>query len=77
MQEPNSFRDIIDRWPTAAEFARVIAGEEMTRQGRIWRRRDRVPPKYWPALKRAWIAAGHGPLPDETLVRFWWAGGGR
>lgn len=40
----SSFRDLIDRWKSAAEFARMCGANEDS--GRIWYRRDRVPERY-------------------------------
>ncbi|MAD98956.1 MAG: hypothetical protein CMB99_16640 [Flavobacteriaceae bacterium] len=40
----SSFRDLIDRWPSAAAFARDAGANEDS--GRIWYRRDRVPERY-------------------------------
>ncbi len=42
--EISSFRDLIDRWDSAAAFARDCGANEDS--GRIWYRRDRVPESY-------------------------------
>lgn len=49
---PPDFRDLIDRFPSAREFARLVAGVEHQDKGKIWRRRNRVPSAYHAAVVR-------------------------
>jgi hypothetical protein len=41
----DTFRAVIDAWPSLAAFARDIGTSENTAKG--MRRRDSIPPEYW------------------------------
>jgi hypothetical protein len=43
--------DIIDLWPSQADFAADCGAKWMT--AHQWRRRDKIPPEYWAALVRS------------------------
>ena len=77
MQDVETFRDLMDRWPSARAFAREIAGADLQDQGKIWKRRNRVPKHYWSQLRASALRRGLGELTDETLERLWALGGGR
>lgn len=47
---PTDFRALIDRWDSPATFARLVAGPAHSSKGKIWRRRNRVPVEYHPAV---------------------------
>lgn len=40
-----TFRDVIERWPSLAAFARDIGVEEGT--AKQWRSRSKIPAEYW------------------------------
>lgn len=64
-------------WRSARAFARDIGGESMAEQGRIWRRRNRVPRHYWPRLLERLAERGHHGFTEDMLETFWARGGGR
>ena len=41
-------KDIIDAWPSLANFAAEHGVKYDTAKG--WRRRNSIPPRYWPAI---------------------------
>ncbi len=47
----HSHKDIIDAWPSLVNFA-VEHGVKYD-TAKAWRRRDSIPPQYWPAIVAA------------------------
>lgn len=47
-----SFRDIINRWKNAEEFGRDL-GLKGYSHGRVMKRRNSIPPAYWPKVLEA------------------------
>lgn len=45
---PNSFRELIGRWPRTRDFARDAGCSPLL--VRQWRHRNFVPPQYWPGI---------------------------
>jgi len=41
----NTFREVIDLWPSRAAFADAIGAERVT--ARSWWQRDRIPSAWW------------------------------
>ncbi len=68
---PNSFQGLIDLWPSQRAFGRDVLGAP--EQGRVVRRRNRIPRKFWPALKIAARALGL-VLTDDYLRQLYDAG---
>jgi len=65
--EPHSISDLIDRWPTIAEFASDVGcGYEAARQ---MRRRQRIAPEHWPAVVAACAARSIAGVTFEWLAR--------
>lgn len=47
-----SFSSIIDKWPSAEQFGRDL-GLKTYAHGRLMKRRNSIPPIYWPKLLKA------------------------
>lgn len=77
MQVVDDFRAIIALWRSARSFARDIGGPSMAEQGRIWRRRNRVPRHYWPRLLERLAERGRPDITEDMLETLWARGGGR
>lgn len=77
MQVVRDFRAVIALWRSARAFAIDIAGPSMSEQGKIWRRRNRVPRHYWPRLLERLAERGHPEITEDMLESFWASGGGR
>lgn len=57
--------DIIDLWPSQADFASDCEAKWMT--AHQWRLRDRIPPEYWSALVKAAKRRGLN-VSERTLI---------
>ena len=57
--------DIIDKWPSTADFAEDCGVEWMA--AHQWRRRNRIPPEHWPALVKSAKRRGV-PLTEVLLA---------
>lgn len=57
--------EIIERWPTQADFADDCGVKWMT--AHQWRLRNRIPPEHWPALVKAATRRGI-PLTEKLLA---------
>jgi len=57
--------DIIDLWPSQADFASDCDAKWMT--AHQWRLRDRIPPEYWASLVKAAKKRGL-PVTERTLI---------
>lgn len=77
MQDVPDFTALIDLWPSARAFGREVAGEKHQEQGRIWRRRNRVPKDLHPAVVAAAKGRGIEGVTLELLARLYAAGRGQ
>lgn len=64
---PKSFVDLIQQWPSIAEFARET--KQPYERVKRWRALNNIKPKYWPAIKAAAWARGWGWVDDTLLAR--------
>lgn len=63
---PADFRAIIDAWPSAAQFGRDLSDDG--HNGRIWRRRNRVPRQYHKLLAQLATARGIAGCSEDHLA---------
>lgn len=64
---PATFAELIDRWPTMADFSRET--KQPYERVKRWRALNNVKPKYWPEIKAAAWARGWGWCDDALLAR--------
>lgn len=64
---PTTFAELIDRWPTVADFARET--NHPYERAKRWRALNNIKPKYWPEVKTAAWARGWGWVDDAMLAR--------
>lgn len=67
MATPNSFAELIEQWPSVADFARET--DQPYERAKQWRARDSIPPEHWPQVILA--AAGRGHLVSADLFMKW------
>jgi len=61
-----SFKDLIARWPTLAEFHRAVGVPYQ--RARKWRDRNSIPPAYWSAVITACRNEGYKDVSFEALA---------
>ena len=66
MKNPNTWPDLIDLWPSAADFARDIGSPPDS--GRAMRRRGAVNVRHWPNVVRAAETRGIGGITLALLA---------
>lgn len=64
---PRSFSELIERWPTMADFSRET--NQPYERVKRWRAINSIKPKYWPSVKAAAWARGMGWVDDALLAR--------
>jgi hypothetical protein len=62
----NSHKEIIELWPTRAEFAREVGVSYQT--ARQWYARDGIPARHWPEIVNAARKRNFSGVTLETLV---------
>lgn len=66
MRHPNTWPDLIDLWPSAADFSRDIGAPPDS--GRAMRRRGAVNVRHWAKIVRAAEARGINGITLELLA---------
>lgn len=64
---PNTFAELIELWPTMADFARET--HQPYERVKRWRALNNIRPLYWPPVKAAAARRGWVWLDDPLLVR--------
>jgi hypothetical protein len=67
LKPPTSFAELIERWPTMADFSRET--NQPYERVKRWRAINSIKPKYWPSVKAAAWARGWGWVDDTLLAR--------
>jgi hypothetical protein len=64
---PESFSDLIKKWPTLADFSKET--KQPYERVKRWRILNNIKPKHWPNVKAAAWARGWGWVDDAYLAR--------
>ena len=67
MSKVKNFRNVIDLWPTAADFGRDIGVTDIN--ARAMRQRNSIPSEYWCKVVERASAIGH-KVTYESLAKF-------
>lgn len=62
-----TFADIINKWPSAAEFGRDIGISEML--ARQWRNRNSIPGRAWVDVEKAAASRRYNGVTVDLLAR--------
>ena len=66
MTKTLSVRELQAQWPSYAVFARLVGVSEGAAQQ--WRRRDSIPPEYWPKVVKAANEQGLHNISIDALL---------
>lgn len=68
----NSFREIIDAWPSRGLMAEDMGleGPKPTAKINLWHHRDSIPPPFWQAVVRAAKGRRLAGITLEAITRF-------